>query len=300
MINVISAIKTVSLKTVSKVKKFSPEILLGVGVVGIFGGVILACVETLKVNDIFDEHLEERGHIDARYDGMPENTNKDKQRDICKLYGKTGIELAKNYAPAAGCLVTGMFCIFSSYGIMRKRNLTAVAAASAISQAFDEYRQRVKDAIGEEKEKDIRYGTKQEKIEVKSTDEAGNETVKKEKQTVFPDLLNDPYAKFFDELNPNWCKNPEHNLNFLKMAQNWANDLFNSRGHVFLNEVYDMLGIPRTAAGAVCGWVKGAGDDFIDFGIYDGYRKSCREFVNGYESSILLSFNVDGVIYDKI
>ena len=61
-----------------------------------------------------------------------------------------------------------------------------------------------------------------------------------------------------------------------------------------------MLGIPRSQAGAVVGWVLGEGDDYIDFGMFDGNNMATRDFVNGYERSILLDFNVDGVIYDLI
>jgi hypothetical protein len=72
------------------------------------------------------------------------------------------------------------------------------------------------------------------------------------------------------------------------------------RGHVFLNEVYDALGIERTKAGSVVGWVMGEGRaNSIDFGLYDG-RERARAFVNGYERTIILDFNVDGVIYDLI
>ena len=87
---------------------------------------------------------------------------------------------------------------------------------------------------------------------------------------------------------------------FLNGQQNFANDLLQARGHVFLNEVYDMLGIPRSQAGAVVGWVKEFGDGYVDFGIFDGKTSQARSFVNGEERNILLDFNVAGVIYDLI
>ena len=91
---------------------------------------------------------------------------------------------------------------------------------------------------------------------------------------------------------------------FLKDQQRYANDLLKSKGHLFLNEVYDMLGIPRTKAGQVVGWIYDekhpVGDNFVDFGIYDIYNERARDFVNGYERTILLDFNVDGNILDMI
>jgi hypothetical protein len=99
-------------------------------------------------------------------------------------------------------------------------------------------------------------------------------------------------------MNPNWQKNSEHNKLFLKCQQSYANDMLQARGHVFLNEVYSWLGLEHSKAGAVVGWVINSdGDNFVDFGIFDPGNS---RFVNGQERSILLDFNVDGVIYDKI
>ena len=109
-----------------------------------------------------------------------------------------------------------------------------------------------------------------------------------------------PYARFFDETVYEWKPDPLMNKCFLDAQQRYANNLLEARGHIFLNEVYDMLGFQRTREGAVVGWIKnGDGDGYVDFGIYDGNERS-RAFVNGHETSILLDFNVDGTIWDKI
>ena len=87
---------------------------------------------------------------------------------------------------------------------------------------------------------------------------------------------------------------------FLLRQQNYANDLLKSKGHLFLNEVYDMIGIPRTKAGQVVGWIydekNPVGDNFVDFGIIDIHKERNRAFMNGYEKNVLLDFNVDGNI----
>lgn len=91
---------------------------------------------------------------------------------------------------------------------------------------------------------------------------------------------------------------------FLKRQQAHATDRLQDKGHLFLNEVYDMLGMQRTKSGQVVGWIYDKkhpiGDNFVDFGIYDLYKEKNREFVNGYEPSILLDFNVDGNILEMI
>lgn len=112
-----------------------------------------------------------------------------------------------------------------------------------------------------------------------------------------------PYARFFDDSSPMWTRDSESNLRFLKHNQNYANDLLKSRGHLFLNDVYQLLGIPKTRAGQVVGWIydpeNGEGDNHVDFGIYHDDQHS-RDFVNGYEKSILLDFNVDGEILNML
>jgi hypothetical protein len=98
------------------------------------------------------------------------------------------------------------------------------------------------------------------------------------------------YGRVFDENNQNWQNRPEYNKVFVQCQMNWANDKLQARGHIFLNEIYDSLSMPRSSAGALVGWVKGSGDSYVDFGPMDMDEAG----------RIALEFNVDGVIYDKI
>lgn len=108
------------------------------------------------------------------------------------------------------------------------------------------------------------------------------------------------YAKVFDEKNQYWSTNPKTNLMFLKLQEMYANDLLRSKGHVFLNEVYDMLGFPCSSKGQVVGWTYNKhpfGDNCIRFDIYND-RNS--KFINGAENVAFLDFNVDGCILEFI
>lgn len=109
------------------------------------------------------------------------------------------------------------------------------------------------------------------------------------------------YARFFDQSCAGWSKDSEYNLAYLRQQQIHANELLKLKGHLYLNEVYDLLGIPRTKAGQVVGWVydekNPIGDNCVDFGIFNEGNES---FVNGYEKSVLLDFNVDGNILDYL
>jgi hypothetical protein len=179
---------------------------------------------------------------------------------------------------------------------MTKRAVALTAAYGALEKGFNEYRGRVIEKYGEEEDRNLRYGSQQiEVVDPKSG--------KKKMLTRVSSDIPSIYARFFDVSSSSWNKEPEYNLMFLQCQQNYANDKLHARGHVFLNEVYDMLGLERSKAGAVVGWIlskNGETDNYIDFGVFDGKTQSARDFVNGFEGSILLDFNVDGVIYDKI
>lgn len=288
-----------------KVEKHSPEILMGVGVVGVVTGTVMACRATLKLNDILEEAQETRDKIKevaSNPDYEDKYTEEDAKKDLTINYVQTGVKVAKLYAPAVAVGVAGVGCVLASHDIMKKRNVALSAAYLTVDKSFKEYKQRVVDRFGEEVEKEIRYGIKAEEIVETVTDEEGNETTVTETvKTMNPTLYSD-YARFFDEASPCWQNDPEYNLMFLRAQQQYANDLLRAKGRLFLNDVYEMLGIEKTKAGQIVGWVYDRenpnGDNFVDFGIYDMSKERVRAFVNGYETNILLDFNVDGNIWD--
>ena len=287
------------------VQKHSPEILAGVGVVGVVASGVMACKATLKLNDILDECKETRDKI-KEVEENPEfedrYSSEDAKKDLTVNYMQTSMKIAKLYAPAVLLGSASLGCLLASNDILRKRNAALSAAYMTVDKGFKEYRQRVAERFGEEVEKEIRYNIKAQEIETTVVNEDGSEAVVKETVNVMDPNLYSDYAKFFDEASPYWQNDPEYNLMFLKAQQQYANDLLKSRGRLFLNEVYEMLGIDKTKAGQIVGWVYNkenpSGDNFVDFGIYDMSKERVRAFVNGYEPNILLDFNVDGNIWD--
>lgn len=289
-----------------KLKKHSPEILAVTGTIGVVTSAVMACKATTKLGGILEKTKTDMEVIRTAMEHPeylePEKyTEDDGKNDIRILYAKTGLNIIKLYAPSVilgGLSITAML---TSNNILRKRNIALAAAYTAVDKGFKEYRSRVVERFGEEMDRELRYNLKSKEIEETVVDEKGKEkTVKKTVNVVDPSTYS-VYARFYDDGCNGWTKNPEDNLYFLKCQENYANDLLKTRGHLFLNEVYDMLGIPRTQAGQIVGWVydekNPVGDNFVDFGILDLYDEKKREFVNGYERTILLDFNVDGEIF---
>lgn len=292
-----------------KLKKHSPEILVVTGIVGVVASAVLACRATTKANAILTDAKrnintinnweEHKAELPADY------SNEDCKKDIKIIQAQTGLQLVKTYAPSVVLGALSIGCILASNNMLHKRNVALAAAYTTVDNSFKNYRKRVIDRFGKELDKELKYNIKTKEVEEKVVDEKGKEkTVKKTVDVVGPLDGVSEFAKFYDVGCNGWTKDPEHNLWFLRQQQAWANDKLKAQGYLFLNDVYEMLGINKTKAGQIAGWIydenKPNGDNYVDFGIYNTHREANRDFVNGYERTILLDFNVDGNILDLI
>ena len=286
-------------------KKAAPDIMLIGGVVLSAASVVIFCKksrETEPVIENFVESLEK-----AKEDHEDGITNDKEYRRI--VIGKT-VKAAKD-AGKAYWLPTAMWCastglIVGGHHILKDRNAALAAVAAGLGAELRTLHQRIVDRFGEEVDKELKYGTEIVEVETRHVDEAtGEEKVEKRKLVALGDPSeHSPYARFFDESCAAWQNSAEYNLAYLLAREKEANERLKANGFLFLNDVYDMLGMERSKAGQEVGWrwIKDNpyGDNYVSFGIYNGARKDNRDFVNGYEPSILLDFNVDGPILSGI
>lgn len=297
-------LKTISNIVTSKVgrqglilSKHSPKIMFVAGVIGVGATVVLACRATLKVDEVLEEHEKTKLNIDTVVGkGLDHYTDQDRKKDLVLLYTKTFGKLTRLYGPSVITGVASIALLTGAHLILTRRNVALTAAYAAIEKGFREYRQRVTDELGPDKEQEFRHGLVDKEIEVDGV----KQTVK-----VAGKRGMSPYARCWDELSTSWTSDEQggalYNPIFLRTQQAYMNDLLRSRGHVLLNDVFDALGLSRTKEGAVVGWVYGSGgDDYIDFGVFEGDEYTAMQFVRGRESGVWLDFNVDGIVYDKI
>ena len=300
--------KTVNAKTRKigiKLKKHSPEILLVAGLGGAVVSAVMACKATTKLSTIMEES---KNNLEAIHKCSEDKEMADTysvegaKKDTTIVYVQTGVKLAKLYAPAIAVGIVSATSILAANNIMRKRNVALTAALTTTDQAFKEYRSRVVDKFGEQVDKELKYDIKAKKFEETVTDpETGKE--KKSKNTV--SIANpgcSEYARFFDETCKGYERETQYNLMFLRAQQQFANDKLVADGFLFLNDVYDMLGIDKTPTGQLVGWKydelnNDVGDNYVDFGIMETNRETED---GGYEPVILLDFNVDGDILHLI
>jgi len=271
------------------VKQNGPTILTGAGVAGFIATTALAIHATAKAVDVLPT-IKTRVQLAKDWTAADELPEKEKNKELTKIYAESARSLGKIYGPTLIAGSLSITCVLAGHGMMLKRQASLLAAYTALDAGYKAYRKRVAERLGEDEELQLYRGIKTIPQEGFDPSEAC-QIVDKE------DVLPSPYARFFDEYSRNWTKTPEYNLLFLRSQQDWANDRLRAYGFVFLNEVYEALGLERSQAGQVVGWkLKGNGDGFVDFGLYNIGDECNRAFINSLEPTVLLDFNVDGPV----
>jgi len=321
--SIVSVFKNVAMgssKTAAKVafklKKAAPAIAVFGGTVGTVAAGVWAVKKTASdAPEVLDEIKEDISAVKEQNLG---------KRALAGAYVKGGLKIVKLYSGPIVLEVGSVCAILYGYNIVNGRLVAMGATAAALEetnrrtqQAINNYRQALAERYGADFEKDLVYnegdflvnfGNPENAVPVEKTvDEDGNEHTEEGYWELSHDTKNpcdviSPYAVIFDETSSEWSTDPEYNKMTLRRIQQTCNDLLHARGHLFLNDVYHELGLPDTRFGQMVGWIDGGdGDGYVDFGIYDiAAVNNRREFINGYEPSIILDFNVDGVIWDKI
>ena len=290
MIDIFKQVTEAAGKTGLILAKNAPRIFLIGGLASIGTGTVLACKATLETRD---ELIQGSKEIDMACE---------RESDRGKLITVHHIStVLKNYALPAALIGTGTVMVIKGHSIQEKRLVATMAAYSALDTGFRKYRERVIDAEGEESDRKYMYGVDISEDKETYTDEEGKKKTRKiHYETIDPDELS-VYSRCFDQFNSDeWRNDPIYNQAYLRGIQETFNNILQTKGYVFLNEVYKELGFREVPMGQVVGWLKGYGDDFIDFGINDARNRKAIEFRNGAENVIWLDFNIDGVIWDKI
>lgn len=283
--------------------KNSPEILLGAGIACAAAGTIVACKATLMIPEIKEEYNAALYELE-KYEAAEEVDDGYVRKETRKLSFHTGVRVVRIFAVPAALELMALLLVLKSHGVIKDRYLGASSECAALAAGFSTYRKLVREKYGDKIDQEFRFGVHTEEIEETKIDSKGKEKIVKKKVKVIDGQEISQYAKFFDAASCEWQDDPEYNLMFLKKMEQVANDMLHGRGPngiLFLNEVYDLLDIPRTKAGQLCGWINNPddpdSDDYVDFGIFN---KTNEYFVNGYDDVVLLDFNCAANVYEKL
>ncbi len=300
-------------------KRNKETVLLISGLAAGLGTVVTASKGTLAAKDIIEEHKQNVKDINEASETDPEYKDSDiHKKDVIKNCVCTSTKLVKAYAPSVVLGATSVCCILAQHKMMTTKVVkleetvaSLSAAYIAVDTAFKKYRKRVIDKYGEKEDAYFRYGLKEDTIEITEADEKGKTKKHKEKILTIDSLDKSDYAKFFDgsseefifqdpmKYKPDW----DANLRTLMIRQKTANDILIRDGYLFLNDVYDLLGMEKTKAGQVVGWIYDPEnpniDSCVDFKIISPIKDA--DILDAYgEEGILVDFNVDGIIIDKL
>lgn len=285
--------------TLLKGRKNSPAILFAAGVVGFGVTVVLASKATLKLEPLLEENERKQNAVHDLHEINKltdiKKADKEYKKDSAALKLHFVKDVAVLYAPAIGVGILSVGALTGSHVILNRRYTSVVAAYATLDRSFKEYRGRVTELYGSEVDKKLVNGVTTREV----VSEDGSEV-----KTAYESQGRSPYAVLFaKDTTYEWSPTPDYNLHFLRAQQQIANDNLNSRGYVFLNDVYKSLGLPLIPAGQAVGWFKdnpkSEGNNYVDFGIFDQPDRF-NDFMRGKEGALWLDFNVDGVIYDLI
>jgi hypothetical protein len=288
-----------------QLRSHAPKILFGVGIVGVVATAAATAYATVETNKLLAEARLESEDVKVCYldnDGkLIEEKADELKKELAEVWTKFILDTTKAWLPAVGFGVLTIVSLTSSHNILTKRNTALIAAYKSIEQSLNRYRDRVRSELGAERDAEFLHG--HERKTVIESDEHGDRAIEVRRAAVTDDGPSG-YARWFDDSSVSWSSTPAYNHIFLRAQQNYANDMLRARGHLFLNEVYAGLGLSHTKAGAIVGWVfdrnNENGDNFVDFGFLSPETDMPYDFNLGKNGAILLDFNVDGIIYDKI
>ena len=286
--DIVRSVRTLAYKGAGLAQRYAPEILTALGVVGVATSTVLIAKQTLKLEDTL-ENAENRSLV-----AKAEKAEGKDDLAVVKAYLANTGDLVKLYGAPVLLALASIASILAAHGIMRRRNAALVAAYGVLETAFANYRQRVREVVGDEREQDLYNGVR----EVTEVTETGKKVVKKD----LSGGPKSPYALLFDEGNIYWQPEAGTNKTWLIIKQQHLNDMLNTKGYLFLNDVHRQLGFPDTKAGQIVGWIADAtqGDGYVDLGIFEPLTDVKRDFINGHERNIWLNPNVDGPIIDKL
>lgn len=288
-----------------KLGKHSPEILMVVGAVGAVTSTVMACKATLKVNDILAAHDATVATIHDVQEGKvqikagEEYTEEDVKKDLTTTYVQTGLKIAKLYAPAVILGTLSIGCMFGSNHILQKRNAALTAAYVTLDKAFGNYKERVTERFGDRVQSELEHGIKAVEVESKVVNEDGTEeTIKSYVDEV--DGAHSPYDLIFDEMIDEWQPDAQYNKWHLAQVEDTANRRLRTQGYLFLNDVYRMIGRYNSGTmivkpeGQIVGWLYDPNNENLQNCVKLGLDK-----MRG-DRNVVLHFNVDGPIIDKI
>lgn len=282
-------------------------------------GTVSACLATLKLEDILDEHKVMVEEVKDNYITLEKASDdstalteiisdtKAYRRDLTKVHMHTAGEVVKAYAPTALIFAISAGFLNRTYKDIKdikRENLQLLGAVKGSEAIIKRYRNEMRERIGEEAEQRFYNNIKTQDISVKEVDENGKEKNKKVKgaEVVNDQLTGDAFI--FDESCGAYVGHDiNHNLYIASLLKNQCSDNLFCNGSLLMFEILDAFGMDRDEVpGAfVRGRLskrKGGESDVLEMDIRKVWVQD--EATGEYIEKILIDPKLDGVIIDRI
>jgi hypothetical protein len=152
----------------------------------------------------------------------------------------------KLYIPAGISATMTVTCIFAASRVSTRRTAVVTAAYSLSEKAFAEYREKIIERLGEDKEQDIR-------------DEIVEDRIKKDPPSERQLVLAEPGNVLCCEMYTGRYFHSD--MESLRRAENEINAKMLREGYANLEDFYYMIDLPYTSDSAVMGWTS---DQLLD------------------------------------
>lgn len=213
--------------------KRSPEILLGLGIASAITSTVLAVKATPKAMELLAE-------------AEKENINRQIKEGVPGPEVKNGLPSAqvvktvwKCYIPAAISGAASIACLLGSHSVNAKRNAALATAYKLSETALNEYREKVVEEIGEDKEKVIRDKVSQKHLDEKPVSK--NEVV----------ITGTGKQLCYDGISGRYF---ESDIQTIRAAVNKINETMVYEMYAALNDFYNEIGLSNTDMGDELGW----------------------------------------------
>lgn len=273
-------------KTSLFLKRNSGDLLVYGGLAGIGLSLGLTAYGTVKAVDAVSDYKEEVSKINTM--DIPEEEKIHLKKGAT---GRCAWRVFKCYAPAVGFATAGSAAVLAGKNVWKKRYAGASALAAIYNETLEKYRDRWKEKVGEEAEREVFEDVQAEVVT--EIDEKGKPH---KKELKYPAGSGHPLEFLFDERNLKYKKYAGNNWFALMSARRQCNNILNARGWMLLSEALEIIGMPVPSYATQVGWVKDPMNrEKIIFGI-----EADDELRYASNQCILLKFNCDGDIFSQI
>lgn len=289
-----------------KLVAYSPEIMIGAGVIGGITSAVMACKATRKADAIGYDFECDKETIKREFkdDDGALIESKEYKKELTRRTFKYVGQVCKVYAPAAVVGGISIASILSGYNVLNKRTVALAASLDILNEDFKKYRERIVNRYGEEVDYEVYNGIEKETVKEKIVDENGKKkTVTKE---VVKDYDGNMFTAVFHEGNLGFERDALHNKFVIDSTVQMLNQRLQSRyrkGHpgiMSYNEARKAFGFRPVPHGQIWGWVydeeNPVGDNYISVGMLEDIDSAKANFINGEEYAVVLNFNCDSNI----